>query len=100
MTNETKFNETIRDMQLIAIAEKIAQDTACAQGECSQRIEAILPYLQKLNAGRQEAFEIAAKMADRHAAACDRGSPVSSMAEDSWGSVAGKAIAAAIRKLK
>lgn len=41
--------------------------------------------------------ERCAQIADLHAAASTRGSPVSSMAEDTWGEVAAKAIAKAIR---
>lgn len=46
---------------------------------------------------RADERERCAKIADAHAAQCRRGSPVSSMAEDNWGLVAARDIAAAIR---
>lgn len=54
---------------------------------------------QGYDAGWADAIEECAKVADRHAASCDRGSPVSSMAEDAWGAVAAREIADAIRAL-
>jgi hypothetical protein len=46
---------------------------------------------------REQERERCAKIADAYADRCDRGGPMSSMAEDNWGSVASRNIARAIR---
>lgn len=76
--------------------------TLCPKCDCGHfdaaTVEQQAKVISTLRAQLAAERERCAKIADAYAERCDRGSALSSMAEDSWGAVAARAIAKAIRE--